>query len=57
MSQYNEIKPEGIKLNDALQILTIHKSVARFPVGSDACTARYHVSSADDPEFGLPLLQ
>lgn len=57
MSQHNEIKTEGIKLNNTLQTLTIHKSVEQFPVGSDACTAQYHVSSADDPEFGLPLLQ
>lgn len=40
-----------------MQTLTVHKSVEQFPVGSDACTAQYHVSSADDPEFGLPLLQ
>lgn len=47
----------GMKWNNALQTLTVHKSVEQFPVGSDACTAQYHVSSADDPEFDLLSLQ
>lgn len=49
--------PQGIELNNALQTLTVRKSVEQFPVGSDACTAQYHVSSADDPEFDSLLLQ
>lgn len=36
-----------------IQTLTVRRSVEQFPVGSDACTAQYHVSSAADPEFGL----